>query len=67
MTSPIIQETYIDRADEINRALHTQDVLALRRLAASAIDEEEHRKLIRAANQLDNADWAYDRVKDNEL
>ena len=67
MTLPTIQETYIDRADEINRALHTQDVLALRRLAASALDEEEHRKLIRAANQLDNINWAYDRDKDNML
>lgn len=56
-----------EREEAIHLALYTQDILALRRLAVSATDEEEHRKLIRAANQLDNADWAHDRAKDNEL
>lgn len=61
-----ISESIQDRVDDINKALHTQDIAALRRLAASATDEDEYRKLIRAANQLDNAEWAHDRAKDNE-
>ena len=46
-------------------ALHREDPIALRHLAVSATDEEEHDKLINAARRIDDNDWAHDRAIGN--
>ncbi len=59
------QDLLVDREDEIMEALHREDPIALRHLAVSATDEEEHDKLINAARRIDDNDWAHDRAIGN--
>jgi hypothetical protein len=56
-----------DRQDAIVEALELCDEMALRRLAATATDEEERLELIQYANNIEDADWAYDRMRDEQL
>lgn len=50
-----------DRQEQIEEALEREDAVALRHLAVSATDEEEHDQLITIARQIDDNYWAYDR------
>ena len=54
-----------DRQEQIEEALLTEDSIALRHLAVSATDEEEHDQLITIARRIDDNDWAYDRAIGN--
>lgn len=63
-----------DRNEAIVQALHDEDLDALTRLKNSSNDEDEYRDIvsiiqgIEAIDEaIDDADWAHDRAKDNEL
>lgn len=58
----IIYDAIADRQEQIEEALLTEDSIALRHLAVSATDEEEHDMLITAARRIDDNEWAYDRA-----
>ena len=63
MTHPTVAEVDADRADEIMEALHRGDSIALRHLAVSATDDEEHDRLLKSARRIDEENeshWAYD-------
>lgn len=56
-----------ERQDAITEAIDTNDEMALRQLAATATDEEERQELIQYANNIEDADWAHDRARDEVL